>query len=93
MEFAFSGIDNADLRQIFPKDYDTVCDDDGNEWLFYGNEWTLCGEGLSWQLPDQDPIDYPPYGTEWILCDEGLSWQLPDQDPLDYPPYDYDYDL
>jgi len=79
MEFApFSGIDNADLNLIFPKENDTVCDEDGNEWLFYGNEWSLCGEGLSWQLPDQDENQLPD--------------QDENQDPLDYPPYDYDYD-
>lgn len=53
MEFApFSGIDNEDLKMIFPNQYDTVYDADDNEWLFYANEWTLC------EVPDQDPLDY-----------------------------------
>ena len=56
MEFApFSGIDNAGLKLIFPNEYDTVYDAATDlEWLFYGNEWTLCGEGRPWQGTDQD---------------------------------------
>ena len=53
----FSGIDNEDLKLIFPNQYDTVYDATTDlEWLFYANEWTICGEGRPWQLPD--PLDY-----------------------------------
>ena len=54
MDFAFAGIDNEDLKRIFPNEYDTAYDAATDlEWLFYGNEWTVCNEGRRWQKPDQ----------------------------------------
>ncbi len=55
MEFApFSEIDNAELKLIFPNEYDTFYDEATDlEWLFYANEWMVCGEGRPWQGPDK----------------------------------------
>jgi hypothetical protein len=59
MDFApFSGISNAELKRVFPKEYDTFYDEAIDlEWLFYANEWSVCGEGPPTRgprLPEQD---------------------------------------
>jgi hypothetical protein len=51
----FSGIDNDDLNELFPKtpkNYDIAYDEDG-EWSYYRGEWLLsCPAG-------HNPLDYP----------------------------------
>lgn len=99
MEFApFSGIDNADLKLIFPNEYDTVYDAATDlEWLFYGNEWMVRGEGRPWQGPDQDielmrevQQDQAPVTLEqWI---EALRKTIKQSTDEDQDPIDYDTD-